>query len=105
MSQDNARAAMRPSQTETNNSDQNFFGRGCSLPTTGPYPLSFWAGCFACKDATVREWIREYDIPYCEVGRCDIVIWAEDLWEAFPRRRPSQLPPKKRGGARPKRKD
>ncbi len=72
------------------------------LPTVGPFPLSFWAESFGCRNATIRDWLREYDIPHCEIGRKEVVIFAEDWWAAFPRRKMSELAPKKRGGARSK---
>lgn len=75
--------------------------------TTGGFPIvgrltpQGWAEVLHVSPETIRRWVVQYDVRHKQFG-AEMVIDAEDLWDAVPYQKPSNAPRKQRGGARKK---
>ncbi len=71
------------------------------FPMAGRLTPQGWAEVLHVSPETIRRWVTLYDVRHKQFG-AEMVIDAEDLWEAVPYQKPSESPRKPRGGSRRK---
>jgi hypothetical protein len=71
---------------------------GGIFPSEGCFSPKVWALWLGCTDATVRQWIIRYDIPYIQPGD-EMFVDAADMRANLTKKRKSEIKPK-RGGSR-----
>jgi hypothetical protein len=70
------------------------------FPLQGRFTPEGWAAKLNNDADTIRRWIRQYNVPFKMLGN-SMLVEANDLWDAVPKQRHSDNPPK-RGGSQKK---
>ncbi len=68
---------------ESSANSENYGNLGNTFPEAGDYDVYFWANIWNVSDKTIREWVKEFNIPHWGPSDRNYFIDAVDFKAVF----------------------